>query len=238
MITSKKSKTDITIATLDRLFSRKRNLSVTEFLAIESNKALAKNIGFNPLLTSYEDAYDKFLLWRIYVDKGEHTPLTEFDKFLSDCIRQISVGSHSADVLDKVAEKMYSRIATNRFSPDVIYENAYLVCSTLRSGRHLSARIKNSKLFSRLVTSPFLKLPLDSKDTHRRIVVENAYSSLEFHGSNIDTYEKLNDIFVPFIDNLYEVIATKQIPSLDLIDDPAFVSLSPYKNPLDKQDKN
>jgi hypothetical protein len=175
-----------------------------ELLAKSDIQDIVKEVGFNPTQTSNLDLYPTLLMWRLYVDDKRMIP-SNFDNLLSDMIDGIALSEFQTDTINDISDEMFSKISNGEFSKVDIYHDAFLVCWVLfyRDPRTFSEKPRT--LHSLIIGTYRLRHPKMSNDDHYSLV-EQTLQQLQDMSEDVDTYEKLNDVFKPYIDNLYHSI--------------------------------
>lgn len=228
-------KTDTAITTLYELMGDVTKINPMGFLEKPDIRAIVKGIGFNPTQTLRYAAYPSFLMWRCHVDQTENVAIlpkpSEYDVLLSKSIHGISLLSEYQFVeLDEICDAMFLKISSYEFPKENIYRDAFLICRILMVGGQLGFREESRNLFTYLSESSYLTSHSPDQSHHasdlfrQRVLVYVTLQKLQDEGDSIDTYEKLNEVFKPFIDNLYCNIALRQIANPDLIDGSTIVS--------------
>jgi hypothetical protein len=215
------SKTDITISKilgfLNFKVSAQGEVSLNEFFASEGRQLLLDDISFNPTHTIQHGAYDIFLTYKIASNYKEYAS-DPFYVYLKHNILSLAAESTyvaskpgTIDEIKKISEGFLFEILNN-YNKDDVFKHPYLVCSALR-GVIIS------------YIEGVLKKDIQTSVIHA-IAVSNAilnnnsiYGTLLQLDKKVDSYEKLNAIFLPSVEHIYAITNSrnKSSPSLKTI---------------------
>ena len=192
--------------------SAQNTICLYDFFKSEGRQALLDEISFNPTQTYSHGVYDLFLTYKVSFDYKNYND-DPFYTDLKDII--LSLGAKGAtaesnpDLICEmmgISEGFLRRIIRNEYSKEDVFKHAYLVCSALRC-------------ISYSYVKEFLKKGLQSYTIHAIAIApgiggrECFYSTLYELGNELDTYEKLNALFIPVLENIYACTSNKNISS-------------------------
>lgn len=220
--TKTKSETDEAITKLldflTFIVSTQNSVSLRDFFKSEGRQALLDKISFNPTQSYSHGVYDLFLTYKVSSDYKNYND-DPFYIDLKDIILDLAGKGTSVESnpdligeMREISEDFLSRIISNEYSKDDVLKHAYLVCSALRCTSYS-------------YEEEILKKDLQCFTIHALALTpgiggrECLYSTLLELGNELDTYEKLNALFLPVVENIYSCISNKNksSPALKVI---------------------
>lgn len=182
--------------------SAQNTIYLRDFFKSEGRLAILDEISFNPTQSYSHGVYDLFLTHKVlsnyknYNDDPFYVDLK--DIILSLAVKGTSVESNPdlIGLMMGISEGFLRRIINNECSKEDVFKHAYLVCSALRciSYGYVEEILKKG-LQSNTIHA--LAIPVGIKQR------KGIYETLLELGNELDTYEKLNILFIPVIENIY-----------------------------------
>lgn len=199
-----KTNTDLVIITLLGYLNwsmRKGSIDYISYFGIPSRKRLLYKMTFNPLLTNSVSIFDAFLAIRICCDDDNITT-----RLLSTATLKLSTAMQDKKLTNDIksdSEDILEIISNGFISKEDVYKHSYLICSSLRG---LSQNLLDKHSTGKLKQSIYaLYLPhAHSKIVNGSVLAKSIFDDLTTQSANIDSYEKLNKLFIPCIDLIYE----------------------------------
>lgn len=210
------TKTDIAISKLlgflTFIVSAQNNVTLNDFFKSDGRQAILDEISFNPTQSYSHGVYDLFLTYKVSSDYKNYNDDPFYidlkDIILSLAKKGTSVESNP-DLIDEMREisvDFLSRIISNEYSKEDVFKHAYLVCSALRCIIYSYVEgILKKGLQWRTIHAPPLTPGMEQR--------KGIYDTLLELGNELNTYEKLNVLFLPVVENIYACTDNTESPS-------------------------